>query len=116
MLAPGLASAHEEHAAGAVAAALSDEQIQLNVSGEPFRGATPYGDARGVLDGHSHMMIDLGFGQEGACGRAWSPQGPAVVLQDCDSHEQAGGAGAYAFNIFQTGVTGTPTATHDPDG
>jgi len=114
-VAPGAATANDDHA-GAVAAALADEQIQLNVSGEPFRGATPYGAVRGVVDGHSHMMIDQIAGGNVACGQAWSPQGPAVALQDCPQAQVAGGAGDYLFNVFETGVTGSPTATHDPSG
>jgi hypothetical protein len=62
------------------------------------------------------MEINLAFGGNGACGLPWSPQGPAVALRDCPQGERAGGAGDYLWNVFQTGVTGSPTVTHDPHG
>jgi hypothetical protein len=115
LLAPAGAMAHEDHP-GAVAEAAANGEISLNVSGKPFRGATSYGEVRGLLDGHSHMMIDQGFGLNGACGQAWSPQGPAVALQDCPQHKTGGGAGAYLYNILESGVSGNPTVTHDSAG
>lgn len=99
-----------------VASAQDDGEIPLNVSGEPFRGTEPDGVVRGMLDAHSHMMIDLIAGGNVACGRPWSPQGPATALRDCPTHEQSNGVGAVNFNVTQSVVSGIPTVTHSAQG
>lgn len=101
---------------GSGAEATGFTEVSLNLTGGPLRGQTPYGEVRGMFDGHSHMMLSSAFGDEAACGKPWSPAGPADALQDCDHHRVLFGAGSYVFNLLQTGVSGTPTLTHDAGG
>jgi hypothetical protein len=87
-------------------------EAETNVAGEPSRGATPFGEVRGLLDAHMHMMAFEFLGGRVHCGRPWHPYGVASALVDCPDHEP-GGAGAIGENVLSYG---NPVGTHDTRG
>jgi microsomal dipeptidase-like Zn-dependent dipeptidase len=87
-------------------------EAQLNVVGKPQKGDTPYGETRGLVDGHMHMFAFESFGGNLHCGRPWSPLGIANALKDCPDHYPNGSA-AVVENVASYG---DPTHTHDPVG
>ncbi len=87
-------------------------EAETNVGGEPTRGATPFGEVRGLLDAHMHMMAFEFLGGRVHCGRPWHPYGAASALVDCPDHEPAG-AGAIGENVLSYG---NPVGTHDTRG
>jgi microsomal dipeptidase-like Zn-dependent dipeptidase len=87
-------------------------EAETNVSGEPTRGATPFGEVRGLLDAHMHMMAFEFLGGRVHCGRPWHPYGVASALVDCPDHEPMG-AGAIGENVLSYG---NPVGTHDTRG
>src|SRR4051794_14160718 len=60
-------------------------EAELNVSGSPSRGETPYGEVRGLMDGHMHWMNFEYLGGNFHCGRPWHPYGIPAALPDCSS-------------------------------
>ena len=86
-------------------------EAETNVSGEP-RARTRFGEVRGMLDAHMHMMAFEFLGGRVHCGRPWHPYGVASALVDCPDHEPAG-AGAIAENTLSYG---NPVGTHDTRG
>ena len=87
-------------------------EAETNVSGEPTRGGTAFGEVRGLLDAHMHMMAFEFLGGRVHCGRPWHPYGVASALVDCPDHEP-GGAGAIGENVLSYG---NPVGTHDTRG
>ena len=87
-------------------------EAELNVVGEPQRGATPYGETRGLTDAHMHMFAFESFGGNLHCGRPWSPLGVEDALTDCADH-YPNGSGALVENVASYG---DPTRMHDPVG
>jgi microsomal dipeptidase-like Zn-dependent dipeptidase len=87
-------------------------EVQVNVSGQPFKGASPTARVRGFLDDHIHLGAFEFLGGRFHCGRPWSPYGVTVALRDCADH-YPNGAGAVAENFFNTG---TPVGQHSPEG
>jgi hypothetical protein len=87
-------------------------EAETNVSGEPSRGATPFGEVRGLLDAHMHMMAFEFLGGRVHCGRPWHPYGVASALVDCPDHEPHG-LGAIGENVLSYG---NPVGTHDTRG
>ncbi|MEO3783645.1 Coagulation factor 5/8 type domain-containing protein [Actinocorallia sp. B10E7] len=84
----------------------------VNVSGEPFRGAGPDGQVSGYIDLHSHLMSYEGFGGSLMCGKAFDVRGVQAALRDCPDH---GSNGSLAW--FENLVSkGTLTGTHDTVG
>jgi len=69
-------------------------EADINVSGAPFAGTTPYQEVRGYVDAHTHGMAFEFLGGDVHCGRPWSPYGVEVALRDCPDHELTGGKGA----------------------
>jgi microsomal dipeptidase-like Zn-dependent dipeptidase len=59
---------------------------ELNATGEPFQGPTDYGEVRGMVDAHMHMMAFEFLGGRAHCGRPWSPFGAPDALVDCPDH------------------------------
>ncbi|MFL5871377.1 MAG: hypothetical protein ACJ75R_09865 [Solirubrobacterales bacterium] len=86
---------------------------ELNVTGQPTKGPTPYGETRGVIDGHMHWMTFELFGQQFHCGRAWDRYGAPAALPDCSSIEGPQGASAPIQNFLNYGQ---PAAPHDTTG
>jgi hypothetical protein len=88
-------------------------EAQLDVSGRPARGKTPYGQVRGILDGHMHWMNFEYLGGNFHCGRPWSPYGIPAALPDCSSIEGPNGTAAPVQNFLNYG---DPEHPHDTTG
>ncbi|GAA3528002.1 hypothetical protein GCM10022234_26510 [Aeromicrobium panaciterrae] len=88
-------------------------EVSVNVSGNPFGGASSFQEVRGYLDGHTHGMAFEFLGGQLHCGRPWHPYGVKAALQDCPDHTLTGGAGAVVENFLKGGV---PVAPHDTVG
>ena len=87
-------------------------ESEVNATGEPAKGESPFGEVRGLLDTHLHMMAFEFLGGRARCGRPWHPYGITVALVDCPDHEP-GGAGAVLENAISCGGS---CPTHDTDG
>ena len=87
-------------------------EIEVNVTGEPFKGESPTAPVRGFLDDHIHLGGFQFLGGRFHCGRPWSPYGVAVAMRDCVDHV-GNGVGAVAENFF---AFGSPVGTHSTDG
>ncbi len=87
-------------------------EAETNVTGEPTRGATAFGEVTGMVDAHMHMMAFEFLGGRIHCGRPWHPYGVASALQDCPDHEP-NGLGAVGENTLSYG---NPLGTHDTRG
>jgi hypothetical protein len=79
-------------------------EVDVNVTGKPFAGATPYQEVRGYLDAHTHGMAFEFLGGDVHCGRPWHPYGVAYALKDCPDHELTGGSGAVLENFLKGGT------------
>ena len=88
-------------------------EVEVNVTGNPFAGATPYQEVRGYLDGHTHGMAFEFLGGDVHCGRPWHPYGVIYALKDCPDHSLTGGSGAVVENFLKGSV---PVAPHDTVG
>lgn len=87
-------------------------EIEVNVSGTPFKGSSPTAKVRGFLDDHIHLGAFEFLGGRFHCGRPWSPYGVNVALVDCADH-QPNGAAAVVENFISTG---SPVGTHSTEG
>jgi microsomal dipeptidase-like Zn-dependent dipeptidase len=88
-------------------------EAQLGVSGKPAKGRTPYGEVRGMLDGHMHWMTYSYFGGNFHCGSPWNRYGIPSALPDCSSIEGPQGVNAPSQNFLNYGQ---PVAPHDTTG
>jgi hypothetical protein len=88
-------------------------EADLNASGTPARGETPYGQVRGLMDGHMHWVNFEYLGGNFHCGRPWSPYGIAAALPDCSGIEGPQGAAAPMQNFLNYG---NPVSPHDTRG
>jgi microsomal dipeptidase-like Zn-dependent dipeptidase len=86
-------------------------EIELNASGTPWRGASPYAEVEGTVDAHNHVTAYEFLGGDAHCGEPWNPAGPAAALVDCPDH-YPNGAGA----VLENALYGNPLRTHDPIG
>ena len=87
-------------------------EVEVNVTGTPFKGSSPTAKVRGFLDDHIHLGAFEFLGGRFHCGRPWSPYGVTVALEDCPDHFP-NGAGAVVENFLSTG---SPVGTHSPEG
>jgi len=87
-------------------------EAELNVTGEPSKGASPFSQARGTVDAHMHMMAFEFLGGMAHCGRPWSPYGITEALRDCPDHA-ADGVGALLENVVSEKES---PLTHDTSG
>ncbi len=85
---------------------------EVNIAGAPFAGTTPDGEVRGLIDMHTHLMSDEGFGGNIVCGKTFSELGVADALKDCDNHKPDGSL-ALIENLTNRGGKG-PFDKHDP--
>ena len=83
-------------------------EVEVNVTGEPFKGAGPTAPVRGFVDDHIHIGAFQFLGGRFHCGRPWSPYGVTVAMRDCVDHYPNGAAAVFE-NFF---ATGTPVGTH----
>ena len=88
-------------------------EVETNVSGRPFRGASDIQEVRGYVDAHTHGMAFEFLGGEVHCGRPWHPYGVEAALVDCEDHQVGNGNGAVLENVLKNGQ---PTGSHDPVG
>ena len=79
-------------------------EVDVNVTGNPFGGVTPFQEVRGYLDAHTHGMAFEFLGGDVHCGRPWHPYGVAYALKDCPDHELTGGSGAVLENFLKGGT------------
>ena len=113
-----LPSTGQDWVGGAVAFESADgcaafPEIEVNVTGEPVHGTTPYEEVTGFFDAHLHMMAFEFLGGRVHCGRPWHPYGVAAAMVDCPDHALTGGAGAVLENFLSAD---TPVAAHDTTG
>ena len=87
-------------------------EVEVNVKGQPFKGARPTARTRGFVDTHTHVSAFQFLGGRFHCGRPWSPYGVTVALVDCIDHGPDGSTGV--AEVFLSG--GTPGDTHSPQG
>ena len=87
-------------------------EVELNVSGTPFKGSSPTARVRGFLDDHIHLGAFEFLSGRFHCGRPWSPYGITIALKDCADH-YPNGAAAVMENFISTG---SPVGTHSPEG
>lgn len=85
-------------------------EAQVDVSGRPHSGVTPFQEVRGYVDAHTHHMAYEFLGGEVHCGKPWDRFGVEVALTDCDDHNATGGYGA----LLETALSGE--VGHDPVG
>ncbi len=85
-------------------------EAQIDVSGDPHAGITPYQEVRGYVDGHTHGMAFEFLGGRVHCGMPWHEYGAPYALRDCPDHEQTQGYGAILETFFSGGLG------HDPVG
>jgi hypothetical protein len=88
-------------------------EAELNATGTPARGDVPYGQVRGLMDGHMHWVNFEYLGGNFHCGRPWSPYGIPYALPDCSSIEGPAGATAPMQNFLNYG---NPVSPHDTRG
>ena len=88
-------------------------EVETNTRGRPSRGKTSYGEVRGLLDAHMHLMAFEFLGGRAHCGRPWHPYGVEHALVDCPDHYPANGSGAVLENFLSEGA---PVGQHDPVG
>ena len=84
---------------------------ELNVFGRPAKGRSSYGEVRGLLDAHMHLMAFEFLGGQAHCGRPWHPYGVEHALVDCPDHQPNGGGA-----VLENALFGSPARTHDPSG
>src|SRR4051794_217781 len=87
-------------------------EVETGASGSPLRGKTPWGEVKGLIDLHMHMMAFEFLGGRAHCGRPWSRYGAPDALQDCPDHKATNGCGAVLENVLY----GNPARCHDPGG
>src|SRR3954467_11382249 len=87
-------------------------EVQTNVTGAPSKGATPFGEVRGLLDAHMHMMAFEFLGGRAHRGKPGDPFGAPYPLVDSPDHYIANGSAA----VLENALYGDPARQHDPVG
>src|SRR5688500_6955920 len=87
-------------------------EVETNVSGEPSKPASAFGELSGMIDAHMHMMAFEFLGGSAHCAKPWDRFGVTVALVDCPDH-QPNGAGAALENVLSYK---NPARVHDPVG
>jgi hypothetical protein len=85
-------------------------EAEVNVTGDPHAGITPFQEVRGYVDAHTHGMAFEFLGGRVHCGRPWHEYGAPYALKDCDDHTLTAGYGA----ALEAVLSGEPS--HDPVG
>ncbi len=85
-------------------------EAQIEISGDPHAGVSPFQEVRGYVDGHTHGMAFEFLGGEVHCGRPWHKYGAPYALRDCVDHQTTQGRGA----LLESFLSGEPS--HDPVG
>jgi hypothetical protein len=85
-------------------------ESQIDVTGRPHAGVTPYQEVRGYVDAHTHGMAFEFLGGDAHCGKPWDQYGAPYALVDCPDHTATGGYGG----VLESVLSGEPH--HDPVG
>jgi hypothetical protein len=85
-------------------------ESQIDVSGAPHAGVTPFQEVRGYVDAHTHGMAFEFLGGDAHCGKPWDAFGAPYALVDCPDHSTSGGYGG----VLESVLSGEPH--HDPIG
>jgi hypothetical protein len=85
-------------------------ESQIDISGDPHAGITPYQEVRGYVDAHTHGMAFEFLGGDAHCGKPWDQYGAPYALVDCPDHSTTGGYGG----VLESVLSGEPH--HDPIG
>ncbi len=85
-------------------------ESQIDVTGDPHAGVTPFQEVRGYVDAHTHGMAFEFLGGDAHCGRPWHDYGAPYALVDCPDHTTTGGYGG----LLESVLSGSPH--HDPVG
>ncbi|MDR7253400.1 hypothetical protein J2X46_002385 [Nocardioides sp. BE266] len=88
-------------------------EVETNVSGRPFGGATPFQEVRGYVDPHVHGQTHEFLGGRVICSPPFHKYGAAAALVDCPDHQVADGRGALLEDVLAGHAPGTG---HDPVG
>ncbi|QZY28919.1 hypothetical protein [Nocardioides coralli] len=80
---------------------------EVNVTGDPFAGTSPFQEVRGYVDAHTHGMAFEFLGGGAHCGRPWHRFGAPYALVDCEDHQTG-------HNPLEALLSGEPY--HDPVG
>jgi hypothetical protein len=88
-------------------------EAALDVTGKPSKGKTPYGEVKGLLDGHMHWMTYEYLGGNFHCGEPWDRYGITYALPDCSGIEGPQGTAAPVQNFLNYG---NPAEPHDTRG
>ncbi len=85
-------------------------EVEVNVSGGPYKGTSSFQQTFGMTDAHTHGMAFRFLGGELHCGKPWDRYGAPYALVDCEDHEMTDGKGS----LVEAALSGRPT--HDPTG
>ncbi|WP_354697738.1 hypothetical protein DSM112329_03378 [Paraconexibacter sp. AEG42_29] len=86
-------------------------EADTDSTGTPASGPTPYGETRGLLDAHMHLMGFEFLGGKAHCGRPWHAYGITYALAACED----GAAGDLTTNVLETALGGG-SPVNDPVG
>jgi microsomal dipeptidase-like Zn-dependent dipeptidase len=87
-------------------------EVQTNAVGTPGKGPTPYGETRGFLEAHMHMMAFEFLGGRAHCAKPWDAFGAPAALVDCPDHYPNGSGAALENQVSYD----NPARMHDPVG
>ena len=88
-------------------------EAELDATGTPSKGATPFGKVGGLVDGHMHWMTYEYLGGNFHCGKPWDAYGIPYALPDCAAIEGPAGAAAPFQNFLNYN---SPVHPHDTRG
>src|SRR4051794_10465800 len=86
-------------------------EADLNATGTPRPGSTPYGQVGGLVEGHMHWMTYEYLGGKFHCGKPWDAYGIPSALPDCSSIEGPEGTAAPVQNFLNYGNPAQPPDT-----
>lgn len=90
-------------------------EAELNATGTPSGGGTPYSETRGLVDAHMHMMAFEFLGGDLHCGKPWDPYGITHALPTCSKDNLVNQQGEIVVDNFLAGKP-NPVAPQDPVG
>jgi microsomal dipeptidase-like Zn-dependent dipeptidase len=84
-------------------------EAETNATGTPSKGTSPFGEVRGLVDAHMHLMAFEFLGGDAHCGKPWDRYGITHAMVDCPDHTAT--HGLTPLEIALGGKAG-----HDPVG
>ncbi len=96
-------------------------EAQLNATGKPLRGSTPYTEAVRLADMHNHVSAFEFLGGSAHCGKPWDRYGIEFALVDCPDHYPNGSSApssrtsSTAIRPARTTLSGGPPFADWPD-